>query len=249
MPDDASPPPTAAGLLPDPVARFVARSAPQGPVPRQVRITQRGEMWKRPGARAMPFTASQSFAVERIAFCWRARFPIAGPLAMGVVDEFSGDEGRLVVSLLGFPLSRQRGPEVSTGEALRYLAELPLLPSAMVHNAELEWRALDDRAAEVAATVRGERLAVRFDFDAAGDIRRASTPGRAMRRDDSWVRTPWAGEFRDYETLGGLRVPTRAEASWDLPEGRFVYWTGMMLSARTREEPFGSDGPTGRTAA
>ena len=98
-------------------------------------------MRKAPTARTLRFTATQSIAVERIAFSWRATFPIAGPLAMTVADEFSGDEGKLVVRLLGFPLSRQTGPEVSTGEALRYLAELPLVPFAMIHNPELEWRA------------------------------------------------------------------------------------------------------------
>ena len=88
--------------------------------------------------------------------------------------------------------------------------------------------------------MRGERLVVRFDFDAGGDIRRASTGSRAMRRGGAWVTTGWGGEFHDYESLGGLRVPTRAEAYWDLPEGRFVYWTGTMLSVTALQEPFGS---------
>ena len=46
---------------------------------------------------------------------------------------------------------RQSGSEVAAGEALRYLAELPWVPWAMEHNAELEWRKLDDRSVEVAA--------------------------------------------------------------------------------------------------
>ena len=200
-------------------------------------------MRKAPKGRALRFTATQSLAVERVAFSWRARFPIAGPLAMTVVDEFSDDEGSLVVRLLGCPLQRQRGPETSIGEAVRYLAELPLVPWAIAHNADLEWDGIDDRAAEVTAIVRGERLAVRFDFDAEGDIRRASAGSRAIRRDGAWVRTAWGGGFRDYQTLGGIRIPTRAEAYWDLPEGRFVYWTGTITSAIALDESFGSARP------
>jgi hypothetical protein len=39
---------------------------------------------------------------------------------------------------------------ISKGEAMRYLAELPWLPQAMVANQELEWRQIDDRTVEVA---------------------------------------------------------------------------------------------------
>jgi len=52
------------------------------PFPRQVRITQRGEMWQKPDGQAMRFTATQFLAVERVAFSWQARFPLLGPLAL-----------------------------------------------------------------------------------------------------------------------------------------------------------------------
>lgn len=101
---------------------------PVDTAPRQVRIAQEGEMWLKPGGRAMRFAATQSFATERVAFWWRARFPIAGPIALSVIDEYADEDGQLAVHLLGVPLQRQRGPETVAGEALRYLAELPLAP-------------------------------------------------------------------------------------------------------------------------
>ncbi len=30
--------------------------------------------------------------------------------------------------------------------------------------------------------------------------------------------------------VGGLRVPTRAEVRWELPEGPFTYWLGRITS-------------------
>jgi hypothetical protein len=53
------------------------------------------------------------------------------------------------------------------------------------------------------------------------------------------VLTPWGGEFGDYRTLGGMRIPTRARVYWELDEGRFVYWRGTVTSAVALEEPFG----------
>jgi hypothetical protein len=222
--------------LPEPVRRYLARAIPTGPAPRQVRITQTGQMRKTPDAKPMRFTATQWFAVDHIGFSWQARFPIVGPLAMKVVDEFSGGQGNLVVRLLGFPINRQKGLGITAGEAVRYLAELPLVPFAMTHNRDLEWRALDDRAMEVSATVDDEHLAVRFDVDESGDIVRASSISHPMGNDGGVV--PWGGEFREYQTFNGIRIPTQAEVYWDLPAGRFVYWTGTITSVAALDQPF-----------
>jgi hypothetical protein len=224
------------------VRHHLERSVPKGPVPRQMRIRQEGEMWLKPGARGMRFTATQFFAVERVAFSWQARFPLLGSLALSVVDEYADGDGRLEVRLFGLPLQRQRGPETVAGEALRYLAELPFVPPAIEHNRELEWRELDQRSAEVAARVRDERLVVKVEVDADGDIVQTSSQMRRRKVDGEWVTTPWGGRFGNYKTLGGMRVPTSGEAYWELPDGRYVYWRGNVISAEPLTEPFWRNG-------
>jgi hypothetical protein len=123
-------------------------------------------MRQRPGGRAMRFSAVEELAVDRIAFSWRARFP----LAIRGFDGYSGGRGKLEARVLRVPVMRQSASEVAAGEVLRYLAELPWVPWAMEHNAELEWRELDDRSVEVAGRVGGRRLAVTIEFDADGDV-------------------------------------------------------------------------------
>ena len=135
--------------------------------------------------------------------------------------------------------STQSSSEVAVGHVLRYLAELPLVPWAMEHNAELEWRELDDRSVEVAGRGGGRRLAVTVEFDAAGDIVRAGCDARPRQVGRTSVLTPWGGEFGEYQALGGMRIPTRAKVYWELDEGRFVYWRGTVPSAVALEEPFG----------
>jgi hypothetical protein len=224
--------------LPDLVRRQLERSVPAGQAPAQVRIAQTGDMWQKAGSRALRFTATQRFAVDRVAFSWRARFPIAGPIGIDVVDDFADGEGALRARVLGIPVQRQSGQETVAGEVLRYLAELPWVPYAAAHNAELEWREIDRRTVEVATDLRGERLAVTVDFDDAGDVVHSSSQQRLLRVGKTWTATPWGGVFDTYATLGGLRVPTRAHAYWDLPEGRFVYWRGRVTSAEGLREAF-----------
>jgi hypothetical protein len=205
--------------LPRLVAHYLDRAQASGS-PERIQIEQEGRMWMKPGGRALRFRAVEEFEVRRVAFSWRARFP----LGLRVSDGYADGKGTLEVRLLGLPLRRQAGPEIDEGEALRYLAELPWVPHAMAHNPGLEWRALEDDAVEVSCG----HLAVRLDFDAEGDIVRASSD---LRRYEGTPRS-WGGEYSAYAVLGGMRLPTAAEVYWELDSGRFVHWRGRVLTAR-----------------
>ena len=225
--------------IPPLVSDYLERALPAGSSgARQVRIEQEGQMMLKPGASPRRFTATQHLAADQIGFSWQARFPIVPLVALNVVDEYAGGEGRLEIRLFGRTLQRQTGPEISLGEALRYLAELPLVPHALTANAELDWAQVDERRVTVAARVGARSVSLELEFDDAGDIVRAASAERPYRQGDAWVPMPWAGEFSDYRELGGIRLPTRAEVSWDLPGGRFVYWRGRITDARALEAPF-----------
>lgn len=198
-----------------------------------VRIGQLGEMVLRPGAAARSFSAVEEFAIDRVAFAWRARFPIAGPLALRVTDSYDGKDGLLDVRLLGLPVQRKRGPELAQGEAMRYLAELAWAPQAILGNPQLGWRELDDRTAEVATTVNGDRIAVRLVFNERWEIER--TVAERPRFEADGALTPWVGTYGHYEELGGVRVPTRGEVRWELADGPFTYWRGTVISLEPGE--------------
>ncbi|MBA2297012.1 MAG: hypothetical protein H0W14_03110 [Actinobacteria bacterium] len=101
----------------------------------------------------------------------------------------------------------------------------------MAHNHELEWREVDKTTVEAATTVAGARLAVLLHFDGAGDVIAVSCEVRPRALGKSSIETPWVGEFSNYGVLGGVRVPTRAEVRWDLPEGPFVYFRAQLTEA------------------
>lgn len=193
-----------------------------------VRVAQTGEMVMKPGASPRRFEATEEFAIDRVAFTWRARFPVLGPLAMRVTDSYDGQDGGLEVRLAGLPLQRKSGPELSQGQVYRYLAELPWVPHAILANHELEWQELDGGTVEVAAAVAGQRVALRLALNDAGEIVR--TEAERPRLEAGNALTPWIGQFGDYHDFGGVRVPTRGEVLWGLPEGPFTYWRGRVTS-------------------
>jgi hypothetical protein len=213
--------------LPPAIEHYLERAlAVAAQAPEAVRLKQEGAMWMKPGGSSRPFTATEHYEVGRVAFSWRARFRVLGPLAFQVVDACDQDHGLLELRVLGVRVQRQTGPDLALGEALRYFAELPWVPHAMRQNRELEWRQLDDRNVEVAAQVAGQRAALTFALDLAGDIVR----GSARRRTESGKESPWGVDFSDYALVDGMRIPAVGEAYWGRDDDRFVYWRGRVLS-------------------
>jgi hypothetical protein len=139
--------------------------------------------------------------------------------------------GEMRARLLGLvPVMRARGRQVAEGEAIRYLAELAWVPQAMLANRRLEWRELDARSVEVATRVGSTRVALRLEFDAAGDLVGAATDARPRTEGQKIVPTPWAGSYSEFAAFDGIRVPTRADVRWELADGPFTYWRGRLTS-------------------
>jgi hypothetical protein len=182
----------------------------------------------KPGARPRRFTATEEFATHAMAFEWRARFPLIGSVSMRVVDRYRQGEGLLAVRLLGVPVQQRSGPELALGEAHRYLAELPWAPPAICTNDELHWCELDELTVEVSAHVGARQIRLRLRFDDDGNIveARAERP----RAEAGNAPTPWVGEFGDYASLGGVVVPRRGTVRWELADGPFTYWRGVVTS-------------------
>jgi len=199
--------------------------------PREALIEQRGEMRLKEGAKWMPFTAEQWVSSVSVAFCWHARVKMA-PLVTGVVeDAFEDGHGRLEAKLWGLiPMADAEGPKVDRGEVQRYLAELPWNPLALRHNTDLRFGEGEDGPVRVWAFDRDTYVDLRFDDD--GDI--IGTFTRTRSRDDGVF--PWEGRFSDYRELGGVRIPTRGEVCWHMPDGPFAYWRGEITSLTWRDQ-------------
>lgn len=216
------------GTLPELVRRYARSAIPDSSPPSgKVRVTQVGDMTLKPGGRQLRFEAVEEFSIESVGFAWRARFPVLGPLAFRVIDSYQPPEGLLEVRVLGIPVQRNRGPELAQGEAFRYLAELPWVPPAILANNQLGWREFDERTAEVSTEVDGQRIALRLVFNGTEIVQ---TIADRPRLEANGAVTPWIGEYRDYASFNGYRLPSRGEVRWELADGPFTYWRGSITS-------------------
>jgi hypothetical protein len=202
---------------------------------RTLRVQQVGEMLLKPDAAPRRFSAIEDFAIDRVAFAWRAWFPIVGPIGFRVTDSYDGRDGLLDVRLTGLSIQRDHGAWLARGEAYRYLAEIAWIPHAILANRELEYNEIDARTVEVATRVGGARIAVGLVFNERGEIEQ--TVADRPRLEADGAVTPWIGVYRDYRDLCGVRVPTRGEVRWEPADGPFTYWHGRITALELREEP------------
>ena len=194
---------------------------------RFVDIRQTGTMWFKPGGAPQHFTARQRIGTSSTGFVWRADI---GPLgALAVVDSFVAGRGLLEVRLFGaIRMAREDGTAaLNQGEALRYLAELPWNPDAILFDHMLEWTVVDERTIRVATGGGEARAEITFGLDEAGLI---ETAGAASRTFIAGKRYPWHGRFWDYQDVSGRRIPMQGEVAWVIDEKDFVYWRGKLDS-------------------
>lgn len=204
----------------------------------KMRISLKSTLW-------LPFTARQTMAVRSCAFVWNARFTPFGYMA--VTDALEGGVGRLNVTALGvLPIARSKPSAALTrGELIRYLAELPLAPDAILHNRELGWRVIDSSTVAVTAGADDTACEVVLGLGPDQRIISAFCANRAAGTEPPFAPMPWRGAFFDYRQQNGRWIPSAAEVGWVIDGKNCLYWRGKMEGWATQSDaPKGANVPS-----
>jgi hypothetical protein len=196
---------------------------------RGVKAMERGEIRAAPTARWIPYTAENLIEATCSGFRWDARMS-SGIRVTGVTDAYENSHGRLVVKAGGLiPVKKLTGNEFDIGELQRYLASLPLCPPALLNHSTLEWTASGPHALRLRDRSDPNDATVQFEIaeDGCPLACRADRP-RGIRKEVGTCR--WVAAGSEFRELENMRVATRIEASWELPEGLFTYLRGEVTS-------------------
>ncbi|HUO59168.1 MAG TPA: DUF6544 family protein [Candidatus Acidoferrales bacterium] len=197
---------------------------------RELQVAEKGTMRMKPGAREISFTSEQRITTSPPGFSWKARMNMMGPIPFTVIDEFVDGHGRLCAGPLGLRVTEFRGPEVDSGELLRWLASTVWCPTVWTADF-LRWEALDDRSARVTMNHAGQQVSLNLRAGDDGLLRdmfgrRYKAEGREFKQCD------WAGHALNYRKIDGLLVPTVIEAAWVENGEEFVYYRGAVTSLK-----------------
>lgn len=219
--------------VPAPVARYFNFALTPGqPLMRSARLLQEGTFARARDAWS-PFTAVEDFSVSPPGFVWDARIKMAPLIHTHVRDSYLAGEGVMHGKLAGLvQIVDQRGtPEMASSSLLRYLAEAPWLPTALLPSSGVRWDPIDEQSSRATFTDAGVTVSMDVHFGPRGEIDRV-TAQRHRDVDGTPVLTPWEGRFSAYERVEGMMVPTQSEVGWVLPDGWFPYWRGRTVESR-----------------
>jgi hypothetical protein len=220
--------------LPEPVQRYFRAVLADGqPIIAAATIEMTGTMnMSATGEQWKPFTSRQRVVTRRPGFLWDARVVMFPGLPAHVEDSYIAGHGRLIAKVLGlFTVADSQGVgEIARGEFMRYFAESPWYPTALLPSQGVRWDAVDDASARATLIDGPISLTLLFRFNDAGLIGsvRADARGAGAGKDGVMVMLPWDCALSDYQPHGGMRIPMTGEAAWMRPEGRKVYFIGHV---------------------
>lgn len=224
--------------LPAPVQRYLRAALTAGqPLVSGVRMTQSGVVnLSTNGGRSQPFTAEQHVSTRAPGFLWNARVGLAAGLSVRVHDGYLAGVGLLHAVLLGFlNMARQQGGgELARSELMRFLAEAPWYPTALLPSQGVQWAAVDASHADATLADGAVSVTLRFTFGATGMVEAVRSEARGRQVGRALELTRWEGRWKDWAVRDGMRVPLAGEAAWLLLDGRRTYRSCRMGKLRYR---------------
>ncbi len=195
--------------LPAPVQRYFRHVLQEGQsYVSTIYITQKGTFKVGLDKDWVNIRGEQLFSAEPPAFVWQ-----------GITDKFTArdmylkDQGRLVVRIMNaFKIMQAEGRQYNEGELLRWLGESVWFPTNLLPGENLFWKSVDDNHAYLYYKYQDMTLKYLVTFNEKGEIIRLKT----TRFMDEQNKETWVGNVSNYETIGGMKVPTKIEAAWVL---------------------------------
>lgn len=221
--------------LPEPVVRYFRFALTPGQrLIHRARVRQRGEFAMKPGAWRR-LRAIQTLWASPPGFVWDASIAMAPGVRVRVRDGYFGGSAAMKASLGGLItlVDQADTPGLAEGALLRYLAEAPLAPTALLPSAGVQWTAVDDTTARATLTDAGITVSMDAHFGPSGEITRV-TAERYRDVDGVGVPTPFEGVWSAYRRAGGMMIPSAGEARWLLPEGPYAFWRARITAVEFR---------------
>lgn len=201
--------------LPEPVRRYLQVAGVDGRAPLDfVRMRHGGTFSTDGGERWRPIRGEEYFSADPPGFLWSASIPVAPGVAVRARDRYLEGEGAMLVTVGGLlTLQDLRGPEMDEASLLRWVSELPVMPSALVPDERISWEPVDASSARVRCRDRGLEVSGVYRFDPDG-LPTSFTARRYRSEDGEQVLRGWRGWYGAYRRVDGVAVPGAFGVAW-----------------------------------
>ncbi|MCP8970127.1 DUF6920 family protein [Ectobacillus ponti] len=192
---------------------------------RSVHLRQHGWMKLKPEQKKWTEAVAEQYTTTAVpAFLWQARMKFLPFLHVSGRDLFQGGHGSMIIQLASLlPVARvSHNAKVDQSSLQRYLMELPWYPSAALQP-YITWEGIDHTSAKATMTYNDVSGSATFLFSEAGELQEIHA-WRYKDSDEQAVPMECVGAVREQKVMDGIRVPTKLDISWLLPQGPFTWY-------------------------
>ena len=211
--------------LPEPVQRYFKYVLKDGQEHiKFVRLKQVGEFRMKENQPWMPIKAEQYFTTEDPAFIWRAKLSILPFVWVEARDMYYQGKGNMLIKVLStITVADAAGSEMDISSLIRFLAEAPWFPTALLPSDYIEWKEIDSNSAQVVIKDNGYTASGIFTFNEKGEIIKFVTNDRYIEADGKYFKEQWGGYYRNYQEIEGMKIPIEGEVEWNLSDKDLQY--------------------------
>ncbi|MUG98566.1 hypothetical protein F7734_42260 [Scytonema sp. UIC 10036] len=208
--------------LPAPVQRYFLHAiAPGTPQASSVSLDMSGSFRLGQDKPWLPMRAKQIISAK--GFVWKAAIGRSLCQMVGA-DYYANGFGRMRFSLWGLlPLVNARSPALVRSGIGRLAGELVLLPSALLPQHGVSWKAIDERTIQASLKINDEPIILTLTIDPDGKLQKLSLPRWGDKTEDSsYTYIPFGGEYQEENTFGGFTIPSQMSAGWWFGTDRYL---------------------------
>jgi hypothetical protein len=192
-----------------------------------INMSATAEQWKAFTSKQRVVTPTAGF---RPGFMWDARISMLPGMKVHVLDACIAGKGLLRAAMLGLftVADMSGGGEMARGEFMRFFAETPWYPTALLPSQGVQWAAVDATSAKATIVDGSVTLTLLFHFNDAGLIDSVRAEARGGMVGKEMLMRPWECGLSDYQQQDGMLIPMSGEAAWIRPDGRKTYFHGSV---------------------
>ena len=211
--------------LPPVLKKYFRTNIKEGSVkPRFVRLKQEGLFRTSENSDWKELTAEQYYLTKEPAFLWNGSIKMNSLLSARGIDYYFNKEGYLSVKLLSsITVSDVEGEQISQSQLFRWISEAPWFPTSLLPNERLKWTDADSVKATANIKDGDNEVTAHFFFNENGEITKVQTYDKYRTTNVGYTTALFTGYFSNYKEVNGFRVPTSAEAEWNLDNHDFKY--------------------------
>lgn len=213
--------------LPQPVQKWIRSSGIIGKEEIKLALVKQKALMKMKPDQKEWYSAKaiQYITTEKPAFIWCVEMNMMPLVKIKGRDKFINGKGEMLIKLNSLiSVVNEKGKKIDEGTLQRYLGEMVWSPSLAL-SPLIKWEEIDSLTAKAIMSYNGTEASGTFYFNEKGDFIKFIT----MRYKDNTpnaTRYPWIITVDKYSIFGGIKVPSKMKATWQLEKGD---WTWLNL--------------------